>query len=131
MEPVRRNSKKRQAVYDAIKGTEKHPSAEQIYELLKPKIPDLSLGTVYRNIGVLLDEGLIISVGEVDGEERFDARTQSHAHFICSKCGAVIDLFSDEIEVPDYDIVEKSLGGKVDYHSLSFTGVCKNCIDKK
>lgn len=130
MEKVRRNSKKRQAIYDALKVTVKHPSAEQIYELLKPEIPDLSLGTVYRNLGVLLDEGLIVSVGKIDGEERFDANTNRHAHFICSRCGAVMDVMLDGLECPDYKTVENALGGRVDYHSLSFTGVCKNCINK-
>ena len=128
MEPIRRNSKKRQAIYDALKSTVKHPSAEQLYELLKPEYPDLSLGTVYRNLGLLLDEGKIISVGNVDGEERFDAVTSSHAHFVCSKCGAVIDVMIDGLEMPDSAAVENALGGRVDDIRLSFTGICNNCF---
>lgn len=130
MEAIRRNSKKRQAIYDALKATVKHPSAEQLYELLKPEYPDLSLGTVYRNLGVLLDEGKIVSVGKVNGEERFDAVTGRHAHFVCSKCGAVIDVALDGLELPDCGEVEKSLGGRVDDIKLSFTGLCNNCINK-
>lgn len=131
MESPHRNSKKRQAIYEAMKKTDKHPSAEQLYELLKPEYPELSLGTVYRNIGILMDEGLIVSVGKVGGEERFDAVTNPHSHFICSECGAVVDVQLQNIEVPKYESVEETLGGKVKYHSLSFVGVCKNCINKK
>lgn len=130
MEPNRRNSKKRQAIYDALKETVKHPSAEQIYEYLKPEFPDLSLGTVYRNLGILIDEGQIVSVGKIDGEERFDSKTFQHAHFICSECGAVIDVMLKGADMPDCKSVENSLGGRVDNCSLSFTGVCKNCINK-
>lgn len=128
MEPIRRNSKKRQAIYDALKATVKHPSAEQLYELLKPEYPDLSLGTVYRNLGILLDEGKIVSVGNVNGEERFDAVTSRHAHFVCSKCGAVIDVMLEGLELPDCKTVENSLGGRVDDFRLSFTGICNNCF---
>lgn len=131
METIRRNSKKRQAIYEALKTTDKHPSAEQLYKLLKPEFPDLSLGTVYRNIGILMDEGLVVSAGKVNGEDRFDANTSQHAHFICSECGALIDISPDNIGASDYDYVENSLGGKVISHSLSFTGVCKNCLEKK
>ena len=130
MEPIRRNSKKRDAIYDALRVTVKHPSAEQLYELLKPEYPDLSLGTVYRNLGVLLDEGKIVSIGKVDGEERFDAATHDHAHFVCSKCGAVIDVALDGLSLPDLESVESALGGRVDDMKLSFTGVCKICMNK-
>ena len=68
---VRRTSKKRSAIYEALCNTTAHPSAEQLYSQLKPEIPDLSLGTVYRNLNVLMQDGLIITVGHVNGEERY------------------------------------------------------------
>ena len=127
MDTVRRTSKKRQAIYDALCATTAHPSAEQLYSELKNVIPDLSLGTVYRNLGVLADEGLIISVGNVNGQERYDARTESHTHFICAKCGLVDDVWLPDPLPVDYSDVESSTGGKVSGHSLSFIGLCKNC----
>lgn len=127
MEPIRRTSKKRQAIYDALCATTSHPSAEQLYNELKPNIPDLSLGTVYRNLGVLLSEGRIISVGKVNGEERYDARTSSHTHFICEKCNAVLDVWLSAPVPLDYYAVESLIGGKVTNHSLSFTGLCEKC----
>ena len=131
MESTRRNSKKRRAIYDALCSTKSHPSAEQLYTKLKPEIPDLSLGTVYRNLGVLLEDGLIISIGNVNGEERYDANTACHPHFICTKCGAVEDIglkFDLDYNYPE---IEKCTGGKISGHALSFYGACKKCCQIK
>ena len=92
MPPVRKRSRKREAILECIRSTDIHPSAEWIYEQLRPRIPDLSLGTVYRNLRLFLAEGEIMSVGVVDGLERYDGNTSPHVHFICERCGAVIDV---------------------------------------
>ena len=123
----RRNSKKRRSIYDALCASRSHPSAEQLYSLLKPQMPELSLGTVYRNLGVLLRDGLIVSVGRVDGEERYDADTSIHPHFICSACGSVSDLALD-MDFEGYRrTVETYTQGRVYSCSLSFYGLCKDC----
>ena len=70
MEKIRKRSKKRDAILACICGTDCHPSAEWVYTQLKPQIPDLSLGTVYRNISMFREEGTIVSVGVVNGLER-------------------------------------------------------------
>lgn len=127
MEAVRRTSKKRQAIYEALYASTAHPSAEQLYSELKPSIPDLSLGTVYRNLSVLMSEGRIISIGNVNGEERYDANTETHSHFICEKCNAVLDVWLSPSVAPDYNDVEICTGGKVKNHSLSFSGLCEKC----
>ena len=114
---VRRTSKKRSAIY------------EQLYSQLKPEIPDLSLGTVYRNLNVLMQDGLIITVGHVNGEERYDANTSDHSHFVCTKCGRVNDIFLDLSIDKRYPNVAELMGGKVKGHSLSYFGLCKNCCE--
>ena len=127
MDQTRRSSKKRQAIYDELCSTKSHPSAEMLYSRLKPEIPDLSLGTVYRNLGVLMSDGVIVSVGRVNGEERYDCNTAPHPHFVCSRCGRVFDLelaFDLCSLLPE---VEKSTGGRVISGSLCFYGVCKSC----
>ena len=116
---ARRTSKKRSAIYEALCNTTAHPSAEQIYTQLKPSIPDLSLGTVYRNLNVLIQDGLIITVGNVNGEERYDAITSDHPH----------DVFLDLSINKRYSNVEELTGGKVKGHSLSYFGLCKNCCE--
>lgn len=129
MEAARKHSKKRDALLEAIKCTKDHPSAEMLYTRLKPEYPDLSLGTVYRNLAMFVRDGEVISVGAVAGQERYDARVDAHAHFVCTECGCVLDL--DSPELPDLDgAVERETGGRVTGRALSFTGVCAECLNK-
>lgn len=127
MEVKRKTSKKRTAILDALASLKEHPTAEMLYNALKPSIPELSLGTVYRNLSVLADEGLVVSVAHVSGQERYDARMDPHAHFVCNNCGRVID-----IEIPDnfsdmYRQVEECTGCEAESYSLCFRGVCDAC----
>ena len=86
METTRRQSKKRDAIRELLLACYDHPSAEEIYRRLKPDYPDLSLGTVYRNLALFREEGKAMSVATVAGQERLDGRTHPHAHFVCEKC---------------------------------------------
>ncbi|MCQ2400287.1 MAG: transcriptional repressor, partial [Clostridia bacterium] len=94
---MKRFSKKRQSIIDLIKRTDVHPSAEWIYNELKPVYPDLSLATVYRNLKELEESGEIVVVDTVKNKERFDGKTFPHTHAVCSKCGKIIDVFGTEI----------------------------------
>jgi Fur family peroxide stress response transcriptional regulator len=94
----RKHSAKRDAILATLKSTEIHPGARWVYEGLKDRIPGLSLGTVYRNLGLFREEGTALSLGTVKGEERFDGVTEPHPHLICSRCGAVLDLPPHEAE---------------------------------
>ena len=127
MQTVRKNSKKRQALLDALCRSKEHPTAEMLYNQLKPEYPELSLGTVYRNLGVLMEDGLVISVGHVNGQERYDATVESHPHFVCRQCHSVLDL-----ELPD------TVGGMLEEigsrfkcspegYSLTIKGLCPDC----
>ena len=95
MEKRQNYSRKREAILQAVRGTTLHPSAEWVYRELKPVFPDLSLGTVYRNLAQFKADGMIVSVGTVNGQERFDGATQPHSHFVCDKCGCVLDVEGD------------------------------------
>lgn len=90
--PPMRQSRKRDAMLELLRGTTSHPSADWIYQKMRQQFPDISLGTVYRNLGQLAESGLVKPVGVVDGQERFDADTAPHSHFVCRGCGAVLDL---------------------------------------
>jgi len=125
---MKKYSRKREAILEKIRSTDTHPSAEWIYSSLKSEIPDLSLGTVYRNIAEFLREGLIISVGVVNGQERYDGTTNQHNHFICDECGSIIDIpYPVSLESIDQSVSE-TCGVKVMRHDLSFHGLCPNCI---
>ena len=86
----RRYSKQRELIFEAVCGTNEHPTAETVYHWLKPDNPALSLGTVYRNLNLLADEGRLLRLPLP--VERFDANTAPHAHFRCRLCGRVYDL---------------------------------------
>ena len=92
MERRQNYSRKREAILQTIRSTNTHPSADWIYQQLKPEYPDMSLGTVYRNLARFEQEGTIVLVSVVNGQERWDADTHPHAHFICRCCHSVQDL---------------------------------------
>lgn len=123
---ARKHSKKRDAILECVRSAKTHPSAEWVYSQLKPKIPDLSLGTVYRNLALFKQEGIIGSMGVVDGMERFEGNTLPHTHFICSHCSAVIDV--DGIDPPD-ELCQKVGCGSVRECVLTFTGICNQCVN--
>ncbi len=125
MERAVRYSRKREAILQAIRGTSCHPSAEWVYRTLKPSHPDLSLGTVYRNLAFLQERGEIQSVGVVQGQERFDGVTAPHSHFVCERCGAVVDLAPLDQDLPR--AVSQQYGLTVERHELTFYGACKTC----
>ena len=127
MQPVRKNSRKRQALLDALCATHEYPTAEMLYNQLKGEYPELSLGTVYRNLGVLVQEGLVQSVGHINGQERYDVITCSHPHFVCKNCHRVMDL-----ELPDtvssmFDEIDKGMHCAPVGYSLTISGLCEDC----
>lgn len=127
MERTTRYSKKREAILGAIRGTDLHPSADWVYQTLKRTHPDLSLGTVYRNLAFFKEQGMVACVGVVNGQERFDAVTEPHTHFICNGCGAVIDLPEIPVDPALDSKVGEQYGFSVDYHALVFHGTCAHC----
>ena len=131
MEASTKQFRKRNAILSYLRSVTNHPSAEMVFSHLKPEITDLSMGTVYRNLNLFKAQGLAVSVATVKGVERFDANTDPHVHFICTDCDAVIDMH--QIQVPEE--LSKSVtalyGGSVDQCQLTFTGLCKDCLERK
>ena len=124
MERATRYSKKREAILTAIRSSDAHPSAEWIYHTLKSTHPDLSLGTVYRNLQQMAREGRLT---ELDGPvTRFDAVTRPHTHFRCRACGAVLDLETVPYD-ERLDRLAAAQGCVVTGHTLIFTGHCPRC----
>jgi len=125
---LRKSSRKRDAVLNVMRGTRSHPSAQWIYEVLRPEYPDISLGTVYRNLKLFIESGEVVSVGSVDGQERYDARTEPHPHFICTSCGKVIDLDCEMLSDAPYSGIEDKTGLKIESHSITYKGLCADCV---
>jgi len=131
MERTTKHFRKRDAILTCLCQTDEHPSADWIYAKLKPQIPDLSLGTVYRNLSHFKEQGKIASLGTVKGVERFDGNTAPHVHYICGGCGCVLDL--PDLAVPQelQSAAEHCSGGSVNGCQLTFTGICSQCLMKK
>ena len=127
MEVTTKQFRKRSAILTCLRNTTSHPSAEMLHQMLQPEHPDISLATVYRNLALFKNQGLIQSLGTVDGIERFDANTAPHVHFICTSCNRVEDLH--QIQVPEQlrSTVESTTGGRVADCQLSFSGTCQSC----
>ncbi|MCI8304296.1 MAG: transcriptional repressor [Lawsonibacter sp.] len=131
MERTVRYSKKREAILAVIRGTGCHPSAEWVYRQLKPCHPDLSLGTVYRNLAFFRETGQLHSVGVVQGQERFDANIAPHSHFICNCCGTVLDLSGLRPDAGLDEAVSRQYGLAVDRCELTFYGLCPSCTSQQ
>ncbi len=121
-------SRKRQAIYELLLSTKEHPSAEWIYNSLKSEYPDLSLGTVYRNLKLLEENGTVKSVAVVDGRERYDALMSPHSHFVCSKCGRVIDVFFQNEISNIADNLRIDGVKEINSFSLIYYGICDKCF---
>jgi Fur family ferric uptake transcriptional regulator/Fur family peroxide stress response transcriptional regulator len=123
----RRNTQQRQIILNIIKSTNTHPTADWIYQKAREYIPNISLGTVYRNIKVLKEEGLIKELS--DGKlARFDGRIDKHFHFKCISCGNIYDIEADDIKFSDN---LKDKGFLILEYEISMSGICKSCLEKK
>ncbi len=123
---MKKYSRKREAILEKVRSTDTHPTAEWIYNQLKPEIPDISIATVYRNLAAFVEDGTILSLGVIDGHERFDGYTVPHPHFVCGGCGKVIDVASDMDPYLNKEVGEK-FDLQISHHELTFRGKCGEC----
>ena len=127
MEPRSKHFRKRDAILHYLRHTDQHPSAETVYASLKAEIPDLSLGTVYRNIALFKQQGLIISLGSVNGVERYDGNIDPHVHFVCTDCGCIRDLHALHVPEELNTAASREADAVVDHCHLTFHGRCHDC----
>lgn len=127
MEKTMKRSRQREAMLALIKGTKCHPNALWLYDEMRKDFPNISLGTVYRNLGVLEQTGEIMRVCTAGGSEHYDGNTNDHCHFICRVCDRVLDI--DVPEVHSLAAAAQRCGVSVESCSLIFSGVCKDCRD--
>ncbi len=124
----KRMTKQKQAVYDTLCSTNTHPTAEWIYEECRKKLPNIGLGTVYRNLQVLLSEGKIQELNYGKAQSHFDGNADPHYHFVCEKCGRILDI-PLEGKGLSQDLLA-AVPGKVTGHRLECYGICENCLEK-
>ncbi|AZO95079.1 transcriptional repressor [Halocella sp. SP3-1] len=127
--PKHRMTKQRRLILKTLRSTNTHPTADWIYERVKKDIPNISLGTVYRNLKLLADMGEIMVLDFGSSYSRFDGNPENHYHFTCEKCGGVFDLdmpLNNELNQK----VNEETPYKVYSHRIEFYGLCLNCQQK-
>jgi len=123
-------SRQREAIKNYLEGRKDHPTADMVYTAIREVYPNISLGTVYRNLTLLAKQGEISKISCGENSDRFDIRTDPHYHFICEKCGRVEDL-------PDMDMqavnawAGEHYDGDIFGHQLYFYGRCRECKEKE
>ena len=121
-----RYSKQREAIRTYLLSTKSHPTAEAVYYNIKNEYPKISLGTVYRNLNLLVEQGQALRLDCGDGVDHFDGDTRPHYHFSCQKCGCVMDLEMDPIDHID-QIAGAGFDGEIQGHQVLFYGLCQKC----
>ncbi len=122
-------SRQREVIKEFLKTRKDHPTADTVYMNVREQYPNISLGTVYRNLTLLADIGEIQRLRVGDGVDHFDADVSPHYHFVCTECGSVIDLEMDSID-NIVDIAGMNFDGKITGHVTYFYGYCGNCQKK-
>lgn len=120
----------RQIILEELAKVKTHPTASELYDMVRKRLPRIGLGTVYRNLELMAENGMILKL-EVGGtQKRFDATTDTHYHIRCSECGKV-----DDIDTPVMDELVKSAADSSSYqiigHHVEFTGICPDCLKHK
>ena len=119
-------SRQRELILKTLKENCIHPTAEQLYELIRREEPTVSLATVYRNLNLLAENGMVKKIEGLDGTAHFDHQTFDHYHFICTKCNRVFDIPCDI--APDLaQDGESRTGCRIASYDVSFRGTCKSC----
>ena len=123
-------SRQRESIKACLMNRCDHPTADAIYTTIREEFPNISLGTVYRNLNLLVELGEAQKLTCGDGKDHFDGDTSPHYHFVCSRCGAVTDLSLK----PMHEVTEKAqtdFEGHIDSHITYFYGSCANCLNQK
>ncbi len=121
-----KRSRQREKILELLRDADSHPTALWIFNQLQEEFPRMSMGTVYRNLQVLIEQGRINKIDFGSTFDRFDANIEPHYHFICEQCGAIIDL---DIPVDQNlnKIITDSTSFVVNRHDIEFYGNCNQC----
>lgn len=122
-----RYSRQREAIKNYLLSTKLHPTAEVVYKNIKEQFPNISLGTVYRNLNFLADHNQALRLNCGDGVVHFDGFTQQHNHFFCRQCKTLSDMEMDPIEHID-KIAGAGFNGIIEGHTVIFYGICHECL---
>ena len=121
----------RRVILEALKMSKSHPPADKVYEYVRKKLPNVSLGTVYRNLETMYRNGMIVKIDTPDGQKRFDFDTSVHPHFRCEQCGKIEDI-PMELHAPELDPGNAWVKNRqVKSSTLHYQGLCEECASEK
>lgn len=123
---IHKRSKEKQAILQFLRITNSHPTADAVYTEMRREIPNISLGTVYRNLRLLKEEGEINELEPASNLSRFDGNTRLHYHFRCEKCSRVFDL-NEAYDNSLNERINRNTGFTVSSHVMEFRGICRDC----
>ena len=119
-------SKYTEVILAAVTKLRRHPTAEQVFMAMKKDHPNIALGTVYKHLNALADEGLLLRITEPGSPDRYD-RTERHDHLICSRCGKIAD-----VQLPDMQSrIEHALGREILSYDLKIRYICPDCREQE
>ena len=119
-------SRQRESILECLRGRCDHPTADMVYMSVREEFPKISLGTVYRNLALLVQQGEILHLFCGEGLERYDGCTKPHYHFRCKECGHVLDLTLAPMEHIDV-LAGNGFDGEIQGHYTFFYGICGEC----
>ncbi len=123
-----KHSRQRECIKEFLADRFDHPTAETIYLNVKKEFPNISLGTVYRNLSLLTNQGIIRKLSTGIGPDRFDGNTSPHYHVLCTECGSVLDLDMENIDHIN-TLAGSQFDGEIYGHVTYFLGKCRNCLE--
>jgi len=127
--PNLKYSRQREAIQDYLASTKEHPTADTVHLNVKKVFPNVSLGTVYRNLSLLTDIGEAIKISTPEGRDRFDGNPAPHNHFYCTNCNCVLDLDLDMTHIHQInEVAAGCFNGVVESSVTMFYGKCGDCI---
>ncbi len=121
----RRLTPQRKVILEVLRSTRSHPTADEVYNLVRKRLPHVSLGTIYRNLDFLHSQGLVCKLDKVGSQMRFDAFTDPHLHASCVHCGKIADLPSDSATVVMH--VPEQSAFEIQGYWLELHGICSDC----
>lgn len=126
----RKKSDLRERILELLRSTQDHPTAAWVFDKLRSEFPRVAVGTVYRNLNILVSEGYVKSISFNEPIERYDGNLSEHYHFICERCGSIRDLKFPPLKSLE-NRVKKQEGVEVSHHRIDFYGICADCKRKE
>lgn len=123
--PFQRSTRQRRVILEELSALRTHPTASELYEVVRKRLPRISLGTVYRNLEIMHQAGMVLKLA-YGSESRFDGNTQEHHHVRCVQCDRVADLHDVPVQAPRLR-AQNPLGYEIVGYQLEFLGICPEC----